>query len=293
MTGVPAALGSRPIALVLPGGAAFGSWQAGCLYGLAHERKMAFHSIFGTSIGAINGCGYFQDTFERMRDVWYNVKGSDFFRFSPRLNPLSLFSQQHLRQYLAGVIDEERARSLKRCWFYIVSTDIANGKTNQAVYSPEPDGAWEGQLVEHLLGSISIPFILPPVRVRRNGSGHHLLLDGVTKSYINLLPALARGVKDILFLNVVHPLELSRPEFGLRSYISTLLNQFLQGQIDHSLDAVRLAGAGDVRAYVFNPSVPLVMRPLKFNTEMCRQGFDLGLADSAALLANPESYRVL
>jgi len=287
------ALGSRPTALVLPGGAAYGSWQAGCLYGLAHVRKLNFHSIFGTSVGAINGTAYVQDTFERLREVWTTVKGSDFFRLSPRLNPVSFFSQKHLRSYLSSIVDEKRARELKRCWFYIISTDIANGKTHQAVYSPEPDGAWEGQLVEHLLGSISIPFVLPPVHVSRNGRGHHLLLDGVAKSYVNLLPALARGVKDILFLNVVHPAQLSNPGFGFTSYISTLINQLIQGQIDHSLESVRLAGAGEIRAYMFHPSRPLTMKALKFDTAECRQAFELGLEEAEGLLSNPEAYRVL
>ncbi|OGR90518.1 MAG: hypothetical protein A3J74_03415 [Elusimicrobia bacterium RIFCSPHIGHO2_02_FULL_57_9] len=115
----------------------------------------------------------------------------------------------------------------------------------------------------------------------------------MAKSYVNLLPALARGVKDILFLNVVHPSELSSPAFGLTSYISTLINQLLQGQIDHSLESVRLAGAGDVRAYVFHPSKRLNMKALKFDTKDCRQAFELGWGDAGTLLANPEAYRTL
>jgi len=111
-----APLGSRPIALVLPGGAALGAWQGGCLYGLT-RKGLSFHSVFGTSIGALNGCGYFQDSMERLHKVWHSVSASHFFSFRPRLKPPSLFSQKALRDYLAGHVDEERARRLKRCWF--------------------------------------------------------------------------------------------------------------------------------------------------------------------------------
>lgn len=286
-------LGSRPTALVLSGGAALGSWQAGCLYGLV-TKGFSFHSVFGTSIGCLNGCGYFQDTLELMWKVWRDVRRSDLFRLRPRLNPISLFSQKHLRDYLAGYVDEERARRLGRCWFYVVSTDIASGTTHQACYSPEPGGPWDGPLLDHLLGSISIPFVLPPVRVALNGSGHRILLDGNAKSYVNLLPALERGVKDILFLNVIHPAELRNPRFGLRSYVTTLINQLLQGQIDHSLEAVRLLAAPrGLRAYVFHPQKALTLKPLAFDNVPCREAFDMGLEDAQVLLANPESFRVL
>lgn len=286
-------LGSRPIALVLPGGAALGSWQAGCLYGLV-EKGLSFHSVYGTSIGCINGCAYFQDTLERMWKVWHSVKASDFFSFRPRLTPLSFFSQNSLRDYLSGHIDEERAKRLKRCWYYVVSTDIAHGATHQAVYSPEDGGHWEGELLDHVLGSISIPFIWPPVPVIGNGAGPRLLLDGNAKSYVNLLPAIEHGAKDIVFLSVVHPSELRAPQFGLRGYISTLINQLLQGQIDHSLDAPRLLSKREgLRAYVFHPEAPLKVRPLNFDSRECGPAFDQGHADAARFLSSGSAYQVV
>lgn len=286
-------LGSRPIALVLPGGAALGSWQAGCLYGLV-ENGLSFHSVYGTSIGCINGCAYFQDTLERLSKVWHTVGPSDFFSFRPRLNPVSLFSQKSLRGYLAGHIDEERARRLKRCWYYVVSADIAHGTTHQAVYSPEPDGQWEGALLDHVLGSISIPFIWPPVPVDGNGAGPRLLLDGNAKSYVNLWPAIERGARDIVFLSVVHPSELRTPQFGLRTYVGTLINQLLQGQIEHSLDSARLlAKDKGLRAFVFHPQAPLKIKPLGFDAKECGKAFDQGQADAPRMLASCATYRVV
>jgi len=284
-------LGSRPTGLILSGGAALGAWQAGCLYGLV-QKGLGFHSVFGTSIGALNGCGYFQDTMERMWKVWRNMDRGEFFRLRPGLLPMSIFSQPHLRRYLGQHIDEERAKRLKRCWFYVVSTDIASGTTHQACYSPDDAGPWDGPLLDHVMGSISIPFVLPPVRIPLNGHGDRLLLDGHAKSFINLFPALRRGVKDLLFLSIVHPDELKAPRFGFRSYITTLLNQLLQGQIEHSLEGLRVY-TQDVRAYVFHPTKPLTMKPLSFDKTHCREAFDQGLEDCGALLANPEAWRVL
>lgn len=284
-------LGSRPTALILPGGAALGAWQGGCLYGLV-QKGLSFHSVFGTSIGALNGCGYFQDTLERMWKVWRHMDRGAFFKLRPGIAPVSLFSQSHLRRYLEHHVDEERARRLKRCWFYVISADIASGTTHQATYSPEDSGPWDRPLLDHVLGSISIPFVLPPVTIPLDDSGQRILLDGNAKSYINLFPALRRGVKDLLFLSVVHPEELKSPAYGLRSYVTTLINQLLHGQIEHSLEALRVYTT-DVRAYVFHPSEPLKMKPLAFEPKQCREAFDAGLADADRLLATPEAWRVL
>jgi predicted acylesterase/phospholipase RssA len=282
---------SRPTALILSGGAALGSWQAGCLYALA-QKGMTFHSVFGTSIGALNGAGYFQDTLERMWKVWRHLDRGKFFRLRPGLSPIHVFSQKHLRRYLAEQIDEERAKRLKRCWFYVLSTDIASGTTHQAAYGPGEGDPWDGPLLDHVLGSISIPFVLPPVKIEVPGAPTRLLLDGNTKSFINFFPALQRGVKDLLFLNVVHPEDMRTPLFGLRSYITTLINQLLQGQIDHSLESLRVY-TKDVRAYVFHPQKALRLKPLLFQAGPCREAFDQGLSDADALLATPEAWRVL
>lgn len=296
MTSMPAQsprLGSRPLALVLPGGAAFGAWQSGCLYGLVRSG-VGFHSVFGTSIGALNGCAYFQDTLEFTDKLWRKVKGSDFFKIRPTLNPPSLFSHHHLRQYLDQYVDEERARRLKRCWFYVISADIQSGHTHQATFSPEPGGEWDGPLLDNLLGSISIPFLLPPVKVKIGESEEHrLLLDGNAKAYVNVFPALERGAKDVLYLSVLHPDMVSKPKLGPLDYVGTLINQLLQGQVNHSLDFLRSHPTRGVRAYVAHPSRPLTLNSISFNTEQCRNAYDLGVEDAKLILADPEAYRVL
>lgn len=284
-------LGARPLALVLPGGAALGAWQAGCLYGLT-QAGLSFHSVFGASVGAVNGCAYFQDGLELARGVWRDVRGSDFFRVRPSLGPPSLFSHRHLRRYLSGLVDEERARRLRRCWFYVVAADIASGRTHQATYSPEPGGEWDGPLLDNVLGSISIPFLLPPVRVSA-GDGHRLLLDGNAKSYVNVMPALQRGARDVLYLSVLHPDRLCRPRLGALDYVDTLINQLLQGQVEHSLELLRAAGPPGTRAYVFHPSRVLELSSIRFDTAQCRAVYDLGVDDASLLLADPERWRVL
>ncbi|MEK7858834.1 MAG: patatin-like phospholipase family protein [Elusimicrobiota bacterium] len=289
-----APLGARPLALVMPGGAAYGAWQAGCLYSLV-RKGLAFHSIYGTSAGALNGCAYFQDTMELSWKIWRNVKNSDFFRISPRLSPFSVLSQRHLRAFLADHVDEDRARRLRRCWFYVVSTDIASGRTHQATYSPEPGGPWDEPLLDNIVGSISIPFLLPPMRIPgTNGGRDKLLLDGNAKSYVNLYPALERGARDVLYLSVLHPSMMEQPLFGLRDYVGTLINQLLQGQIDHSLESLRgIAEAKGVRAFVFHPSRPLKLSSISFETGPCRDAFDLGVEDAELLMDDPARYQVL
>ena len=55
-----APLGSRPLALVLSGGASLSSWQAGVLCALVERHGLSFQDVIGTSGGSINGFAEFQ-----------------------------------------------------------------------------------------------------------------------------------------------------------------------------------------------------------------------------------------
>ena len=97
-----APLGSRPTALILSGGAALGSWQAGVVYAFEREHGLSFHSVAGTSAGSLNGLAYFQDTIETLRELWRDVPGGVFLKYAISLRPPSLHSTRRYREHPRG-----------------------------------------------------------------------------------------------------------------------------------------------------------------------------------------------
>lgn len=288
-----APLGSRPIALILSGGAALGAWQGGVLWALDQRHGLKFSQVLGTSVGSINGAAYFQGSTELLRELWRDVPREAFLHFSPRLNPPSLLSLDSVERYLSGVISEERCRTARRCWFYAVAVDVNGAGTVQAEYSPEPDGPWDGPLIDHLLGSIAVPFVFPPHHVGANGSPERMFVDGHLTSFIDLAPILDRGALDLLFVSVIGRTGGGPPQFSPRGFVSTLINRLMRAQVDNSLGAVaERVGRTGVRVFDLGPSKPLDTSVFLFKKHECRRIFDQGVLDAAALAAEPARWRV-
>lgn len=285
-----APLGSRPTALILSGGASLGAWQGGVLWEL-ERRGLSFSQVLGTSAGSINGAAYFQGTVELLKDLWRDVPRESFLDFSPGLVPPRLMNLASVGRYLRTVISEERCRAAKRCIYYAVAVDVNGGGTVQAEYSPEPGGRWDGDLIDHILGSVAVPFVFGPWRVpARNGTPERLFVDGHTTCFIDLAPILDRGALDLLFVNIVSPKE--GPRLHPRGFISTMINTLMQAQVTNALAAVkgRLAPNG-IRVFEFTPSKPLDISVFLFKKHECRRIFDQGVSDAALLLADPAKYR--
>lgn len=287
-------LGSRPTALILSPGASLGSWQAGVMSAFI-ESGLEFHSVLGTSIGAINGAAYFQGIDSKLKEMWRDMPAGAFMRFSPRLGPPSLYSLENVRRTLNGLIDEELCRRRRRCWFYAVSVDISVSGVRQAAYSPEEGGPWDGPLLDHVLGSVAVPFVFPPAEVPAgNGSPARTLVDGGLTSYARLAPLVERGARDFLFINVVDAASRQAPCYSPRGFIRTLINQMLHAQVHNSLDTLRLlADEEGLRAFEFIPSEPLDMKVFTFDPAECREKFDRGTADARKHLSDPEAFRIL
>lgn len=287
-----APFGSRPTALVLSGGASLGAWQGGVLWEL-ERRGLRFAQVLGTSAGSINGAAYFQGDVGMLKDLWRDVPRESFMDWSPGLVPPHLMRLESVGRYLRTVLSEERCRAAKRCWFYAIAVDINGAGTVQAQYSPEPGGPWDGPLLDHVLGSVAVPFVFAPWRVpAQNGSPERLFVDGHTTCFVDLAPLLDRGALDLLFVNIVSP--RARPRLGPRGFISTLIDTLMQAQVTNALAAVkgRLAPAG-IRVFEFTPSKPLDISVFLFKKHECRRIFDQGVGDAAFLLEDPGRFRLL
>ncbi len=287
-------LGTRPCALVLTGGAAFGAWQAGALCRLS-EAGLSFASVFGTSAGAVNGAAYFQGRLGELRERWRSIRRSDVMRLSPRLSPPSLLSLPRLRGFLSGVVDEERARREGRCPLFVVAGDLASGGMYQAGFAPGGDG-WDAPLLDMLVASCAIPLLYPPVRLRAGGR-ERLLVDGGLRAFADLRPALELGCRDFLFLSVVPRADGAAPPRGLKAYLSALAFQLIHGQVENTVHALRAraeadGAGGPLRAYVLVPSRPLTrLSGLDFSPSACAEALAVGESDAEAFLKNPETAR--
>ncbi|OGR59624.1 MAG: hypothetical protein A2X36_05410 [Elusimicrobia bacterium GWA2_69_24] len=292
-TDVP--LGGRPTALILSGGASLAAWQGGALYAL-ERRGIPFQAVLGTSAGSLNGAAYLQGDTELLKKLWTDIPREKLMRFSPRLSPPSLFSMDAVRRALGELLSEERCRARRRCWFYAVSVDIRNGGTVQAQYSPEPDGPWDSPFLDHVLGSIAVPFVFPPVEVQgaRPDAPRRLLVDGHLTSFAFLDTLVERGARDFLFLNVVGGRGPRRTPMGLKRYANALITEAMQSQLVNSVEVLRRhRRSEEFRAYEFHPSEPLNMSVFGFKKAECRWAFDLGLQDAEACLKDLPTRRIL
>ena len=291
-----APLGSRPFAFVLSGGAALGSWQGGALFALSEESGWRAHSVVGTSAGAINGAAYLQGDLPLLQELWRSIPRARFMKWSLGFRPPRLWSLESVGEYLSEVISEESCRKSRRCWFYPVSSDVANGETFQAEFSPDPAGPWQGPLIEKPLGSMAVPFLFPPARIAHETPGlpARVLVDGHVTSSLFLDRLARRGVRDFVFVNVISEWEMRRPLFSPRGLIGTLIHQLLEAQIENGLEPFRFGFQElGVRAFVLRPSRPLEVSVFRFDANECRAAFDLGIADARTWAANPGPTRVL
>jgi NTE family protein len=165
-------------ALVLSGGGAKGSWQIGACEHLIAERGYWFDVISGVSVGAINGAALAQGHdlaglhahLERVRSVWFDLRGNrDIYR-SRWLGPLGLafgplalalgrwdglYDTTALRELLTREIDPAQVAA-SPVQLRIGYVDRLSGGSRTA-RNDHPS------LVNALLASSAVPLVFPAV----------------------------------------------------------------------------------------------------------------------------------
>ena len=68
--------------LVFAGGGSKGSYEAGFVKAL-REQNLTFDIVTGTSVGALNGCLFAQEDYEKIEQLWMTVSASDIFADIP------------------------------------------------------------------------------------------------------------------------------------------------------------------------------------------------------------------
>lgn len=203
-----------PVALILCGGGSRGALEVG-FYRALHELGLPVDFIIGSSIGALNGAfiagGMSPDD---LAALWRGFHREDGIRWNlrwlldPRRRP-GLFTLDPLRDLLRRTLPVTRFEDLA-VPFSIVTTDLQEGK---AVY-----WSGEGDIVEPLVASLSLPGLFPPVEI---GTGQ--FADGGIANNVPLDQAVALGARHILMIQCVCCEGRAAPYRGLINEITPLL----------------------------------------------------------------------
>ncbi|HVE13578.1 MAG TPA: patatin-like phospholipase family protein [Elusimicrobiota bacterium] len=261
----------RPLGLFLPGGGARGAWQSGVLSAL-DEAGLRFDAVFAYSVGALNGFVHWLGLRERMAGFWEEMTRGGVLRLSPRLGPLSVFSDEPLKRFLEALPPRAPGGGST---LTVASLNRFGGRP---VYVTA-DGAEPADFRAHLRASCAIPSIFPPVRLTLDGRPAALIDGGVPGAApLDLAPL--RACAEVLVLDMNHPQELaSDPLLPWARWELACLRSMERTNAD------ALAGLGPgPRVTHFRPERPLDLSMLGFRPAAVAAAFERGRAEARRLL---------
>ncbi len=276
----------KPLGLVLSGGGALAAWQIGALAELEERLGPVFDGAIGFSAGALNAAAYAFGRLPEALERWTGA-GFGFLRPSPRLRPLSLFSDAPLRRAIEFLPEDGAARSQMRSRLVVVSARCDRGGLVHGVFEPG-QGRWDGPLRDHLLASCAIPRVFPPVALNVEGRRLAAFDGGVPCGEPMALAALGR-CEDVLVLEMVREEELAARPFWPWQRVHLENRAICRRLIDATLCAALCAARGP-RVFRLAPSRRLEFEMLHFRRSAIRGAIEQGRRDAAALLAEPARF---
>jgi NTE family protein len=195
----------RPLAFVLPGGGALGSYQVGLLRALT-DVGVEPDVLIGVSAGAVNASLFAwhqgNDGIRRLEGIWRGIRRRDLLRLQPGRMALamagrhpSFLDSRHgvafLRRHLGGRLVEHAPVRL-----ILVATDLSTGEAVALTH---------GDTVTAVVASTAFPGVYPPVHFQGR-----TLIDGGVVADVPLDLAVEQGVASALVLSVP-PLAAGHP----------------------------------------------------------------------------------
>jgi NTE family protein len=187
----------RPLAFVMPGGGALGSYQVGVLGSLI-DAGVRPDMLIGVSAGSVNASllawNHGREGVRRVEEIWRTIRRRDLMRYQPHRLALAVAGRhpsfldnrhgaQFLRHHLGGRLLEHAPIRL-----VIVATDLSTG---------EAVALTEGDTVTAVLASTAFPGVYPPVHFQG-----HTLIDGGVVADVPLDIAVEQGAASVLVLSV-------------------------------------------------------------------------------------------
>lgn len=256
-----------PVALILCGGGSRGALEVG-FYRALHELGLSVDFIIGSSIGALNGAfiagGMPPDDlaalwrgFRREHGIRWHLR----WLLDPRRRP-GLFTLDPLRDLLRRTLPATRFEHLA-VPFSIVTTELQSGK---AVYWAD-----NGDIIEPLVASLSLPGLFPPVEI-----GRGQFVDGGIANNVPLDQAVALGARHILMIQCVCCEGRAAPYRGLINILARSFSIALDCK--HTTDLMHFGG--HARIHIVRPRLAKEISLLNFRhtAELIEAGYVQSLA---------------
>jgi NTE family protein len=205
-------MAKKDIGLVLSSGAARGFALFPIIRRLEDEG-IRIKAVSGASIGALIGAHYaLYGEIDSMFKLGMELTKTDYLKMAdPNTPGKSVIKGKKIKDFLAENFFGDKTFADTRIPLRICATDL---NTNRPIYFEE------GPIIDAVMGSISIPGIVPPYRA--NG---HLCIDGGVMDPVPVTPLLDRGIKKILAVNLMG-YESGYEDSSRLGMINTLLATF-------------------------------------------------------------------
>ncbi|WP_338866390.1 patatin-like phospholipase family protein [Myxococcus stipitatus] len=272
----------RPATLVLSGGGAKGAFQVGAERVLREVHGFRWERVFGVSVGALNATAIAQHEYERLADLWLNLREEDVYRKLPWLVValrLGLFHK-------LGLFENSPLRSLLERNFgsrpFAIPAHVGRVSLTSGQY--ELVSSDSNDFLPAVWHSTVMPIIFEPV-------GPHAMVDGGLRNIAPLGDALEYSPTEIVVIacssSRLEPMKYPANilEVIRRSLSDIALNEMLMNDVDLFVrinDMVRQAQTHgttlrgpDGRPYVYcritviEPTAP-IGHTLDFSPEMIR-----------------------
>ncbi len=276
----------KPLGLALSGGGALGSWQAGALSALEKKFALSFDSIVCFSAGALNGAAFALGLIDVAIERWKNAGRKKILQFSPRLSPLSIFSNQPIFDNADYALDEEKSKKILRSKLTVLSLSKDRQKRVERIF--EPNGRWDGPLLPWLVASSSIPVIFPPVRLSHQGQEGLFIDAGVSSPKPMSFKSLS-GCKDVIVLEMIRPDEAARDPKGFLRKMDHQNRLEVRGFIDEGVRSLQELSPAP-RIFRLYPSRTLEFGMLEFLSPLVPEAIELGQKDAEAFIKNPDQF---
>ncbi len=272
--------------LILSGGGAKGSWEAGVAAALV-AGGLPITLVAGTSAGALNAALVSAGQVELLEELWRGITRERVFFLRPSIffagllpgwltlwqvnRAGSLFDSSPLRRLIESRLDIERVRR-SPTRLLVVTADLE--RRAKRVFDNQ------SLTVDALMASVAVPGAFPPATVEGRR-----LFDGGLVGRAPVLDALELGGQPDRVIVVMSYAadEEGAPATTIRRAVEEAFEMGLTYQIQRDVELARLKYPGvDVR--LATPSAPLKLRPLDFEPRALARAFEQGRADGAACL---------
>ncbi|MFT7503586.1 MAG: NTE family protein [Gammaproteobacteria bacterium] len=244
-------------AFVLSGGASLGAIQVGMAMALA-ERGIVADLIVGTSVGAMNGAWLAGGrSATDLAEVWSALRRNDLFPTKPLLGLRAFLGKSshfvpdtHLRATLGVHLPFKRIEDAA-IPFVVVTADALSGEEVLIT---------EGNAVDAVAASGSLPAIFPPARAVVNGR-ERLLVDGAVINNTAITTAVDAGATDVWVLSTGYSCDLVEPPQTAIAAALHAVSLMVQRRFVLELEA----NTYGVPIHLIPPPCPVLVSPIDFS----------------------------